>query len=185
MERGRLGDKTGQGFYKKPPKGAKGDILTLDLETMEYRERREPDIPSIKEAMKIKPLGDTARIRPGAGRQGGRARASHCLQLAGLRRAAHSRNHRSNHQRGQCSALGLLARVGTVRDVGRARRAANSRGDGRAQGIEVAPWVKEMLAAGHETFYRSDNGRLSYYDPARKTYVAEACGRAQDRVCCV
>ena len=40
MERGRLGDKTGQGFYKKPPKGTKGEILTLDLETMEYRERR-------------------------------------------------------------------------------------------------------------------------------------------------
>ena len=42
-----------------------------------------------------------------------------------------------------------------------------------ANKIEVAPWVKEMLAAGHETFYRSDNGRLSYYDPARKTYVAD------------
>ncbi|MCA1557305.1 MAG: 3-hydroxyacyl-CoA dehydrogenase family protein, partial [Acidobacteria bacterium] len=35
MERRRLGDKTGQGFYKKPPRGTKGDILTLDLETME------------------------------------------------------------------------------------------------------------------------------------------------------
>ncbi len=38
VERGRLGDKTGQGFYKKPPQqqqGAqKGDILTLDLETL-------------------------------------------------------------------------------------------------------------------------------------------------------
>src|SRR6266566_1951391 len=56
IERGRLGDKTGQGFYQKPPKGAKGDILSLDLETMEYRARREPDIPSIDEAMKIKPL---------------------------------------------------------------------------------------------------------------------------------
>src|SRR5439155_23355539 len=33
-----------------------------------------------------------------------------------------------------------------------------------ANNIEVAPWVKEMLAAGHETFYRSDNGQLSYYD---------------------
>src|SRR4030095_12282393 len=56
LELGRLGDKTGQGFYKKPAKGAKGDTLTLDLETLEYRARREPDIPSIAEAMKIKPL---------------------------------------------------------------------------------------------------------------------------------
>jgi len=58
IQRGRLGDKSEQGFYKKP-KGAKVDkdaILTLELDTMEYRERREPEIPSIKEAMKIKPL---------------------------------------------------------------------------------------------------------------------------------
>src|SRR4030095_11163152 len=62
IERGRLGDKTGQGFYKKPPKGAKGDILTLDFETMEYRARREPDIPSIKEAQKIKSLPERVRF---------------------------------------------------------------------------------------------------------------------------
>src|SRR5215213_9690806 len=56
LERGRLGDKTGQGFYKKPPQGAGGGILTLDLETMDYRERREPGIPSMEEARKIKSL---------------------------------------------------------------------------------------------------------------------------------
>src|SRR5262249_30432366 len=49
MERGRLGDKTGQGFYKK----GGPSILTLDLETHEYRQRIEPDIPSIAEATKI------------------------------------------------------------------------------------------------------------------------------------
>ena len=52
MDRGRLGDKTKQGFYKKDGKS----IQTLDLETGEYRERREPDIPSIGEATKIKDL---------------------------------------------------------------------------------------------------------------------------------
>jgi 3-hydroxyacyl-CoA dehydrogenase len=41
-EKGRLGDKTSQGFYKKDKKS----IQTLDLETGEYRERREPDIRS-------------------------------------------------------------------------------------------------------------------------------------------
>jgi len=52
MDRGRLGDKTGQGFYKKGGKA----IETLDLDTGEYRERREPNIPSIGEANKIKSL---------------------------------------------------------------------------------------------------------------------------------
>ncbi|HMC22554.1 MAG TPA: enoyl-CoA hydratase-related protein, partial [Thermoanaerobaculia bacterium] len=52
MDRGRLGDKSGQGFYKKGGKS----IETLDLETGEYRERREPEIPSLAEANKIKSL---------------------------------------------------------------------------------------------------------------------------------
>ena len=52
MDRGRLGDKSGQGFYKKGGKA----IETLDLETGEYRARREPEIPSIAEANKIKNL---------------------------------------------------------------------------------------------------------------------------------
>src|SRR5438093_1847728 len=52
MDRGRLGDKSGQGFYKKGGKS----IETLDLQTGEYRERREPDIPSLAEANKIKSL---------------------------------------------------------------------------------------------------------------------------------
>jgi 3-hydroxyacyl-CoA dehydrogenase len=52
MDLGRLGDKSGQGFYKKGGKS----ILTLDLDSGEYRERVEPDIPSIAEGMKIKSL---------------------------------------------------------------------------------------------------------------------------------
>ena len=43
----------------------------------------------------------------------------------------------------------------------------------KAQGIEVAPWVRDMLAAGRE-FLSSDDGLLSYYDPARKSYITEA-----------
>jgi len=39
--------------------------------------------------------------------------------------------------------------------------------------MAIAPWVEEMLAAGCETFYRSDNGRLSYYDQSRRTYIDE------------
>jgi 3-hydroxyacyl-CoA dehydrogenase len=52
MDRGRLGDKSGQGFYKKGGQA----IETLDLETGEYRERREPEIASLAEANKIKSL---------------------------------------------------------------------------------------------------------------------------------
>ena len=43
---------------------------------------------------------------------------------------------------------------------------AKTAGDIEAAGLEVAPWVKEMLAAGHETFYQDG----CYYDFETKTY---------------
>ena len=50
IERGLLGDKTGQGFYKKI-KGKSGDeseILTLDLTNFEYRPRQRANFPSFE-----------------------------------------------------------------------------------------------------------------------------------------
>lgn len=42
----RLGDKTGVGFYKKiKGAGGKSEILSLDLQTLEYRPRIEPNFP--------------------------------------------------------------------------------------------------------------------------------------------
>jgi 3-hydroxyacyl-CoA dehydrogenase len=42
----RLGDKTGAGFYKKVKgAGGKSEILSLDLQTLEYRPRIEPNFP--------------------------------------------------------------------------------------------------------------------------------------------
>jgi 3-hydroxyacyl-CoA dehydrogenase len=38
----------------------------------------------------------------------------------------------------------------------------------------VAPWVKEMLASGKESFYTYANGKQMVYDPASKGYVEVA-----------
>src|SRR5271154_495233 len=45
--RGWLGDKTGQGFYKKTKGEGGKKILTLDVNTMEYRERQKAKFASI------------------------------------------------------------------------------------------------------------------------------------------
>jgi 3-hydroxyacyl-CoA dehydrogenase len=50
VEKGLLGRKSGAGFYKKL-KGDKAQILTLDLQTLEYRERRKASFPEL-EALK-------------------------------------------------------------------------------------------------------------------------------------
>ncbi len=58
VARGSVGAKAGEGFYKKDPSG---EILTLDLATLEYRPKQSPRLPSIDAARAI---DDTAqRIR--------------------------------------------------------------------------------------------------------------------------
>ena len=62
IQRGLLGDKTGQGFYKKL-KGKSGDeseILTLDLATFEYRARQRATFPLFGDGAKS---GRPARAR--------------------------------------------------------------------------------------------------------------------------
>jgi 3-hydroxyacyl-CoA dehydrogenase len=46
--RGWLGDKTGQGFYKRVKGDGERDILTLDVRTMEYRPRQKARFASIE-----------------------------------------------------------------------------------------------------------------------------------------
>jgi 3-hydroxyacyl-CoA dehydrogenase len=59
FEKNMKGDKTGQGFYKKTSKrdaAGRPEILTLDLQTLEYRPRIEPKFPELAKVEKIKNL---------------------------------------------------------------------------------------------------------------------------------
>jgi 3-hydroxyacyl-CoA dehydrogenase len=47
VKRGWLGEKSGQGFYKRVKKGAESEILTLDPQTMEYRAKQKARFASI------------------------------------------------------------------------------------------------------------------------------------------
>jgi 3-hydroxyacyl-CoA dehydrogenase len=172
LERGRLGDKTGQGFYKKPPKGAKGDILSLDLETMEYRERREPDIPSLKEAQKIKSLPERLAFLLAQDDKAGRlARHAvyHTLGYAS-RRVPEITDRIVDVDRAMRWGYSYELGPFELWDALGVRETADAMG---REGVRVAGWVEEMLGAGHETFYRREGGALSFYDPARGDYVAE------------
>ena len=176
LERGRLGDKSGGGFYLKPAKGTKGgtkaDILSLDLETLEYRARREPEIPSIAEAMKIKPVGERLRFVLKQNDKAG-ALARHTIYNAlayASRRVPEISDEIVNVDR--AVRWGFSHELGPF-EIWDALGVRETVANMERQKISVAPWVKEMLASGHETFYRSEDGRLSYYDQARNSYVTE------------
>ncbi|MEZ0325747.1 MAG: 3-hydroxyacyl-CoA dehydrogenase family protein, partial [Fimbriimonas sp.] len=56
LARGWIGDKTGQGYYRKEGK----ELLALDLQTFAYRQRQELLVPSILELQDL-PLGERVR----------------------------------------------------------------------------------------------------------------------------
>jgi 3-hydroxyacyl-CoA dehydrogenase len=56
IERGWLGDKRGQGFYKKMGKGDKKEILALDLHTLEYRPSQKARFSSVEGVRNIEDL---------------------------------------------------------------------------------------------------------------------------------
>ncbi len=58
LEKGLIGEKAGQGFYKKvrKPDGS-SEILVLDLKSFEYRSQQKPKFPSIEAARSIDDVG--------------------------------------------------------------------------------------------------------------------------------
>ena len=61
VEQGRLGEKSGAGFYKRDKRDGKTVFDVLDMETFEHRPAEDPDVPIVAEAQKQGDLG--ARLR--------------------------------------------------------------------------------------------------------------------------
>src|SRR2546430_950987 len=76
MKRGWLGDKTGQGFYKKVRGEGEKEILTLDVNTMEYRPRQKARFASLEMGKAIEDTRERLRALGGpvlAGQKGHKA----------------------------------------------------------------------------------------------------------------
>jgi 3-hydroxyacyl-CoA dehydrogenase len=163
IDRGRLGDKTGQGFYKKDGK----TILSLDLGTGEYRERREPVIPSLAEASKIRALPERLKFVLQQDDKAG-ALARHVVY-----NALGYASRRVPEISDDLVSIDRAVRWGFSHDLGPfelwdaigVRETADAM---EQHGVGVAPWVREMLERGHESFYRTD----SVYDPLSKSYAS-------------
>jgi 3-hydroxyacyl-CoA dehydrogenase len=61
VARGWVGDKGGQGFYRKEKAGADTEILTLDPATMTYRKRESPRLPSLEAVRSMDDLNERVR----------------------------------------------------------------------------------------------------------------------------
>src|SRR5438477_8922206 len=61
LERGWLGEKRGQGFYKRVGRGAEKEIHALDRKTMEYHPAQKVRFPSVEAVRNIEDLPERLR----------------------------------------------------------------------------------------------------------------------------
>ncbi|MCI0403192.1 MAG: 3-hydroxyacyl-CoA dehydrogenase NAD-binding domain-containing protein [Acidobacteria bacterium] len=66
LERGWLGDKSGQGFYKRVKEGGESKILALDWKTLEYRPRQKPSLYALEMARGLDDPGERLRTLLGS-----------------------------------------------------------------------------------------------------------------------
>lgn len=174
-----LGDKTGQGFFKKMPTSAKGEkeIKVLNLSTLEYEPRKKPRFATIETA---KPIDDLkTRIKAlcaGTDKAGEFYRLFHYNLFAYI-------SHRIPEISDELYRIddGMMAGFGW--EIGAfetwdALGVAKTTEAMKAAGHKVAPWVEEMLATGAASFYKVENGKRLYYDVITKGYKAIPGGDA-------
>jgi 3-hydroxyacyl-CoA dehydrogenase len=164
LERGDLGNKTGQGFYKKTRgEGGKPVFLVLNPETMDYEPPQPVTFPAVAAVSKIRDLGERLQAlfaeehRKDRGAQLAWATVSHLLSYAAarVREIAYDLPSLDQALRWgfayEAGPFELWDRLGVAETVERME----------ASGVAVAGWVKEMLAAGCATFYRYDGRRVT------------------------
>ncbi|MCL6635318.1 MAG: 3-hydroxyacyl-CoA dehydrogenase [Peptococcaceae bacterium] len=168
-----LGDKTGQGFYKKvkTPKGK--EILALDCQTLEYRPRQKARIPSLEAAKQLP--GPAQRIKALlAGKDKGARFVWRVTKETLLYTAA-----KAAEIAGDIKAVDQAMKWGFNWELGPfelwdAIGVAESVARMKAEGDTIPPLVENLLASGKKSFYQKKDGIRYYYDLAGGDYKEEA-----------
>ncbi len=165
-----LGDKTGQGFYKKT-RSAKGEteILTLDLKTLEYKPKAKVRFATLETTKTIDDLRQRFKVLfAGKDKAGEFYRDSFygVFQYVS-NRIPEIADELYKIDDALCAGFGWqLGPFDTWDSVGVEDTVAEM----EQAGYKPNRWVYDMLAAGHKTFYKVENGRRAYYDIPTKSY---------------
>lgn len=173
-----LGDKTGQGFFKKT-KAADGssDIQVLNLDTLEYEPRKKPKFTTLETAKPIENLADRIKaLNSGQDKAGEFYRQFHYALFSYI-------SHRIPEISDELYRVDDAMMAGFGWEIGAfetwdALGVAKTTAAMKTAGVNVAPWVEEMIAAGNASFYKVENGKRLYYDVSSKTYKPLPGGEA-------
>jgi 3-hydroxyacyl-CoA dehydrogenase len=170
VENNWLGDKTGQGFFKKTKgSGGEKEILTLNLKTLEYEPRQKPRFAAFDAAKPVDDLKQRLRILTGAQDKAGEFYRHFHYGLFSY--ISHRIPEISDevYRVDDAMQAGFGWEIGAFEswDVLGVERTIKAM---KEAGYSLASWVEEMLAAGNKTFYKVEGGKTLSYDPASKTY---------------
>ena len=166
----RLGDKTGQGFFKKvkTPDG-KSDIQTLNLSSFQYEPRKKPKFATVETAKQVDDLHQRLKMLvAGQDNAGEFYRQFHYGLFSYI---AHRIPEISDeiYRVDDAMMAGFGWEIGAFEswDVLGVAKTVEAM---KAGGYKVPTWVEEMTAAGNKSFYKVENGKRLAYDPSSKSY---------------
>jgi 3-hydroxyacyl-CoA dehydrogenase len=171
LDKDLLGNKSGAGFYKRAKRDGKTVFDVLDLETFEHEPAQNPEIPIAAEAQQQGDLGARLRFLVEKADEDKHARyirntllpymayASRRLPEISdtLEDADHAMEWGYGHQAGPFRSWDLLGVRATVERM-------------ESLGLEVGPWVKEMLDGGNESFYKTEGAKELQFSPVNMEY---------------
>jgi 3-hydroxyacyl-CoA dehydrogenase len=169
--RGWLGDKSGQGFYKKIKGSGEREILTLDPLTMDYRPRQKARFPSLEAGKMIEDTRERLRSIVGpwlAGQAGDKAQQflwgglSEMCSYAARRVPEISDNIADVDRAMRWGFAWELGPFELIDALGPPAFAAQLRKEGRT----VPPVLEKLLATGRGGFYESAKGATTVFDPS-------------------
>jgi 3-hydroxyacyl-CoA dehydrogenase len=170
VENNWLGSKTNQGFFKKV-KGddGKSKILTLDLNTLEYREKQRAKFTTLEMTKTIDDLKERTKVLASGKDKAGEfyrksfyglfAYVSH--RIPEITDAVYKVDDALSAGFGwQLGPFETWDVLGVEKTTAKMKEA----------GVEVSAWINEMVAAGCPTFYKLENGVKYFYDISTKAY---------------
>ena len=171
MENKWLGSKTKQGFYKMT-KNANGkrEILSLDLNTLEYRAKKSAKFETLELTKSIDNVADRFKVLvAGKDKAGEFYRKSFAAMFAYVQnRIPEISDELYRIDDGLRAGFGWEHGPFQIWDaIGVAKGVEIM----KAEGKEPAAWVTEMLAKGETSFYSVKEGATFYYDIPAKSHL--------------
>lgn len=168
LEKGWLGSKSGQGFFLKKGK----DILELNYETLEYEPSKKLKTPAIEMSKQAKGLANKLKALVYADDRAGTLLWNifspvliYSAELLGeiaddIVAIDRAMKWGFGWELGPFETWDAIGVEQSVRKM-------------QKEGRNVPAWVTDMLAGGHTSFYKNENGKVFFYDKGEYKAVEE------------